>query len=75
MADQTAVKRKVVFIGQTKDGDYAAHKELELTDDKENVFKIPHVITENGYVNVTIQLDGDGRLLALAVAREDHTAV
>jgi hypothetical protein len=67
------IKRKIAFIGRTKDGDYAAHKELNLLGADENVFTIPKVITENGYINITIQLDAEGRLDAVMVERWDPT--
>lgn len=66
-----SIFRKIRVSGVTKDGVYTAEKNLELRPDSANVFTIPKVITENGYQNVTIKLDEEGRLLAVQVERWD----
>lgn len=75
MASQESVPLKVEVIGRTKDGDYGARKEIELNDDTDNVFTIPKVITENGYINVSFQVDGTGVLAAIMVETWDPTAL
>lgn len=67
------IKHSVRISGVTKDGVYTAEKQLELATDRDNVFTFPQVITENGYQNVTVKLDNEGRLLAVQVARWDPT--
>lgn len=65
------MKQTVEFIGRTKDGDYGRKVDIEGHDPaaKEFIFQAPKVITENGYVDVTVKVDPDGKLLAVMVER------
>jgi hypothetical protein len=65
------LEHRIRFSGVTKDGIYSAEKVLELDPERDNVFTVPKVITENGYQNVTVKLDGEGRLLVVQIERWD----
>ena len=59
--------------GVTKDGVYAAEKQVALVEGADTTFTIPKVITENGYQNVTVRVDQDGVLLGIQLERWDPT--
>ena len=64
--------RTIEFHGITKDGTYTQKKTFTLNqhDDMDrNRLEVFRVITENGFVDITVDLDKKGRLLAVAVER------
>ena len=66
--------RTIQFIGQTKDGRYIQEKKFALNqhpDMEVNILDCEKIITENGYVDVIVELDTKGRLLAVQVERHN----
>lgn len=67
------MKLPVRVAGVTKDGVYAAEKNLELDPVDDTVVTFPRVITENGWQNVTVKVNPDGVLLGIQIERWDPT--
>jgi hypothetical protein len=64
--------RTIDFIGRTKDGTYTQRKTFALNQHPDmdvNVLDAQKVITENGYVDIVVELDKKGRLLSVQVER------
>lgn len=64
--------RTLEFRGITKDGTYIQKKKFALNQHPDmdvNIIDAEKVITENGYVNIKVELDAKGRLLAVEVER------
>lgn len=66
--------RTIKFTGITSDGKYSQEKTFELNQHEDmdvNRLEARKVITMNGYVNIMVELDRQGRLLTVEVERND----
>lgn len=66
--------RTIKFTGITADGRYSQEKTFQLNQHEDmdvNRLEARKVITMNGYVNIMVELDRQGRLLTVEVERND----